>query len=202
MSSESIRVLLVEDNLGEARLLLQCKLLILKRQLEALLKGLGSAVETARILSELIEAVNQDTQPEASAPSRQLDPSTLRHGLVQTFEPSPGRLAPARPFEIELDEERVGEEKAGRSPAPDQVRLAAYRIAEEALTSMFERAKPSQVTVRLDRHREGRLRLTLRDHDQGFDVEGAPLGPAIATTQDYAGGGFASGCFPRLATVR
>jgi len=105
-------------------------------------------------------------------------------------------------LEIELHEERLRAERAGRSPAPEQVRLAAYRIAEQALASVFDQAKPSQVIVRLDRHREGRLRLSVRDGGRGFDPEGAPPGPGIHTTPDGTGGGSASGFFSRLATVR
>ena len=59
---------------------------------------------------------------------------------------------------------------------PEQVGLAAYRIAEEALTNVVEHAKASKVTVRLDSSREGWLRLTVRDDGQGFDVESPPTG--------------------------
>ena len=51
---------------------------------------------------------------------------------------------------IELDEELVKQEQADRNFIPEQVALAAYRIAEEALTNVVEHAKASKVTVRLD----------------------------------------------------
>ncbi len=69
---------------------------------------------------------------------------------------------------------------------PEQVGLAAYRIAEEALTNVVKHAKASKVTVRLDSSREGWLRLTVRDDGQGFDVESPPHGLGMGTMQDYA----------------
>jgi signal transduction histidine kinase len=165
---------------------LQYKLLNLRSRLEDLLKGAGSAGEAAPIMSELIETLNQDIQPQVSALSRQLYPPTLSHGLVQTFQSFPYQMAPALAFDIELDEELAREEKAGGSPAPEQVRLAVYRIAEEALTNVVKHSKASKVTLRLERDREGWLRLSVRDDGQGFDLGSAPRGLGIATMEDYA----------------
>ena len=96
-------------------------------------------------------------------------------------------------IELDLPKDNLG--NAGRKPAPEQVRLAAYRIAEQALASLFDQARPSQVTVRLDRHRQGRLRLGVLGGARGFDPEGAPPGPGIATTPNRTGAGSASGFF-------
>jgi signal transduction histidine kinase len=67
------------------------------------------------------------------------------------------------------------------------VGLAVYRIAEEALTNVVKHAKAGKVIVRLDQHRVGWLRLTVRDDGQGFDAESVPHGLGMATMQDYAG---------------
>jgi signal transduction histidine kinase len=89
-------------------------------------------------------------------------------------------------LELELDEELVREETADRNPVPEQVGLTVYRIAEEALANVLKHAKASKVTVRLDRPREGWVRLTVRDDGQGFDPATAPRGLGLATMQDYA----------------
>jgi len=165
----------------------QEKLLILKGHLQELLKGISSAAETARLLSEVIDGLNQVIERQVGALSRQLYPSTLSRGLVPTFQSFPDQFGAALAFEIELDEKLVREEKAGRNPVPEQVGLAVYRIAEEALTNVVKHAKASKVTVRLDPPREGWLRLTVRDDGQGFDVESTPRGLGMPTMQDYAG---------------
>jgi signal transduction histidine kinase len=166
---------------------LQEKLLILKGRLQELLKGNSSAVEGARVVSEVIDGLSQVIEPKVSALGRQLYPSTLSHGLVPAFQSFAGQFGAALALEIELDEELVREEKAGCSPVPEQAGLAVYRIAEEALANAVRHAKAGKATVRLKRSREGRLRLTVRDDGQGFDVEEAPLGLGMATMQDYAG---------------
>ena len=118
--------------------------------------------------------------------SRQLYPSTLSLGLVPTFQSFPDQFGAGLAFEIELDEELVREEMAGRNPVPEPVKLAVYRIAEEALTNVVKHATARKVTVRLDPPRAGWLRLTVRDNGRGFDVESVPRGLGIATMQDYA----------------
>jgi signal transduction histidine kinase len=165
----------------------QEKLLILKGHLQELLKGISSASETARLLSEVIDGLNQVIERQVGALSRQLYPSTLSHGLVPTFQSFGDQFEAALAIEIELDEELMRQEKADRNPVPEQVGLAVYRIAEEALTNVVKHAKASKVTVRLDPPREGWLRLTVRDDGQGFDVESTPRGLGMGTMQDYAG---------------
>ena len=80
----------------------------------------------------------------------------------------------------------MGREPADRSSVPDQVGLAVYRIAEEALTNAVKHAQASQVTVRLDPPQTGWLRLTVRDNGLGFDVASALRGLGMAAMQDYA----------------
>jgi signal transduction histidine kinase len=164
----------------------QEKLLILKGHLQELLTGTSSALETTRLLSEVIDGLNQVIERQVGVLSRQLYPSTLSHGLVPTFQSFGDQFEAALAIEIELDEELMRREKADRNLVPEQVELAVYRIAEEALTNVVKHAKANKVTVRLDPPREGWLRLTVRDDGQGFDVESAPRGLGMATMQDYA----------------
>jgi signal transduction histidine kinase len=88
---------------------------------------------------------------------------------------------------MELDEELMKQENADRSPLPEHVGLAMYRIAEEALTNAITHAKAGKVIMRLDGRRAGWLRLTVRDDGRGFDAASAPHGLGMATKQDYAG---------------
>jgi signal transduction histidine kinase len=163
----------------------QERLLILESHLQEILKKTSSAPETTRLLSEVIDAMNQVIEQELRVLSRRLYPSTLSHGLVPTFLTFAARFTnPA--VEVDMDEELVGREKADRNWIPEQVKLALYRIAEEALTNATEHAKASKVNLRLDMSREGWLRLTVRDDGRGFDAENAPGGLGVGTMQDYA----------------
>ena len=164
----------------------QERLLILKCHLQQLLKGTSSAPETTRLLSESIDGLNQVIEQQIGVLSRQLYPSTLSQGLVPTFLSFGDQVKAGPAVEVKLDEELVRREKADRNSVPEPVKLAAYRIAEEALANAVKHAKAGKVSVGLDVSREGWLRLEVRDDGQGFDAESAPRGPGMATMQDYA----------------
>ena len=164
----------------------QEKLLILKGHLQQLLKGTSSAAETTKLLSEVVDGLNQVIEQQVGVLSRQLYPLTLSQGLVPTFLSLGDQFKAGPAVEVELDEELVRREKAGRDSVPEQVKLAVYRIAEEALTNVVKYAKAGKATVRLDASREGWLRLAVRDDGQGFDAKGSPGGLGMATMQDYA----------------
>lgn len=164
----------------------ECRLLELKGQLEQLAKGNGAAAERTRLLSSVIDGLSSEIEQHVSVLSRQLYPTTLQDGLAAAFESFRDPFEEALTVVIELDEELSRHDQADRDFIPDQVRLAAYRIAEEALTNVVEHAKAGKVTVRLEVSRYCWLRLTVRDDGQGFDVEGPFDGLGIGTMQDYA----------------
>ena len=78
------------------------------------------------------------------------------------------------------------QEQADPELVPGAVGLAAYRIAEEALTNVVKHAKANKVTVRLDSSPERWLRLTVRDDGHGFERQAPPDGLGMGTMQDYA----------------
>ena len=89
-------------------------------------------------------------------------------------------------IEMDLDEELVRKERADRNLIPEQAKLAAYRIAEEALTNMVKHANASKISVRLETPFGGWFRLTVQDDGQGFAVEESSEGMGIVGIRDYA----------------
>jgi signal transduction histidine kinase len=164
----------------------QEKLLILKGNLQELLKGTSSASETNRILNEVIVGLSQVIERQVGVLVRQLYPPALSDGLVPAFLSFRDQFKSEPAVEIEMDEELMRLEKTDRNTVAEPVKLAVYRIAEEALTNVVTHAKAGRVTVRLDTSREGWLRLTVRDDGQGFDAKSAPGGLGVATMHDYA----------------
>jgi two-component system NarL family sensor kinase len=141
------------------------------------MKGASSASR------EAIDGLNQAIERQVGVLSRQLYPATLSQGLVPAFLSFADRF-PA--IDLALDEELARREKADPNAVPELVKLAVYRIAEEALTNAAEHARAGHATVRLDTSRAGWLRLTVRDDGQGIHAESAPAGLGVATMQDYA----------------
>jgi signal transduction histidine kinase len=164
----------------------QEKLSILKGRLQELLKGTTSASETTRLLSEAIDGLNQVIEQQVVVLSRQLYPATLGQGLVPAFLSFADRFRAGPVVEVDLDEELMRREKADPNWVPEQVKLAVYRIAEEALSNAVQHAGAGHVTVRLGTSREGWLRLKVRGDGQALDAESAAAGLGVATMQDYA----------------
>ena len=158
----------------------------LKTRLQDLLKGMGFESEAAGVLSDVIDGLNQVIVQQVGALSQQLYPSILIQGLVSTFRSFCDQFKAVLTVEIDLGEEFMRKENADPHFIPEQVELALYRIAVEALTNVVNHAKASRVTVGLDLPREGWIRLTVRDDGHGFDVDRAPRGLGMATMRDYA----------------
>ena len=161
-------------------------LLVLKGRLQELLKGTRSAAETTRLLSEAIDGLSQVIEPQVAVLSRQLYPATLSQGLLAAFLSLADRFEAGPAVEVELDEALTRRETADPNWVPEPVKLAVYRIAEEALANAIKRAEAGKVTLRLDASREGWLRLTVRDDGQALEAQGAPDGVGVATMQDHA----------------
>ena len=164
----------------------QVQLLILKGRLQELLNGTCSESETTLLLSEAIDGLNQVIEQQVGVLSRQLYPATLSQGLVPAFLSFADRYSAGPVVEVELDEDLVRREEAGPNWVPEQVKLAVYRIAEQALTNAVQHARAGHATVRLGMSREGWLHLTVRDDGQGFDAQSAPRGQGLAAMRDYA----------------
>ena len=135
--------------------------------------------------------------------SGHLYPSTLSNGLIPAFLSFADHPAEGPAVSVEFDDELIRREKADGSPVSDQVKLALYRIAEEALTNATRHADAGNVIVRLDASREGWLQLTVRDDGRGIEAESASAGLGVGTMQDYAdnaGGRCVVQCAPDAGT--
>jgi len=87
---------------------------------------------------------------------------------------------------MEVDEELTHQERSNPQLIAEQTRLAAYRVAEEALTNVVKHTKAGKVVIRLRQPSKEWLCLTLRDNAQGFDMPSASGGRGIMMMQDYA----------------
>jgi len=76
----------------------------------------------------------------------------------------------------------------GESALPDDVRVALYRIAQEALNNVTKHAEASQVIVELEMEPE-QVVLDIKDDGRGFDPEAVPqLGFGVRNMADRAKG--------------
>jgi len=163
----------------------QNKLIILMHRLADLERSSLSeqmAAEVADLRQKLEEVVEDHIRPI----SHRLFPSILRRGLVPALQSLVDQFETVQPIDMELSEELKRQERINPRFITEGVRLAAYRIAEEALVNATKHAKAKRVTVKLGPSSEGWLGLTVRDEGRGFDMESASAGLGILMMQDYA----------------
>jgi PAS domain S-box-containing protein len=190
----------VYDELGRIdRVVVTTEDVTLRRQAEAQLEEAAASAERERIARELHDAVTQ-TLFSVAAISEALprvwerDPEEARHGLEELRLLTQGALAEMRTMLLELRpaallEHELGvllhqladammgrtrmpvtTEVAGECALPADVRIALYRIAQEALNNISKHARATQ--ARLSLHCEpGQARLRVSDDGLGFDRE-------------------------------
>ena len=152
------------------------------KQLEAAAEPEGVASELADLREKFEELLEQEIRSIV----HQLYPYILRRGFVPALQSLGDQIESVIPIELDLDQELVRKERADRGLIPEQAKLAAYRIAEEALTNVVKHANASKVSVRLETPFGGWFRLTVRDDGQGFALEESSEGMGIVGMRDYA----------------
>jgi len=152
------------------------------KQLEATAEPKGVALE----LTDLREKFEELLEQEIRSIVHQLYPYILRRGFVPALQSLGDQIESVISIEMDLDQELARKERADRSLIPEQAKLAAYRIAEEALTNVVKHANASKVSVRLETPFGGWFRLTVQDDGQAFAVEESLEGMGIVGMRDYA----------------
>ena len=169
------------------------------KQLEATAEPKGVALELADLREKFEELLEQEIRSIV----HQLYPYILRRGFVPALQSLGDQIESVISIEMDLDQELVRKERADRSLIPEQAKLAAYRIAEEALTNVVKHANASKVSVRLETPSGGWFRLTVRDDGQGFALDESSEGMGIVGMRDYAeavGGECVIQCAPGKGT--
>ena len=89
-------------------------------------------------------------------------------------------------IKTELSEPLERKERGNPRFVPEQVRLAIYRIAQEALINAVKHSKASHVTLRLGLLYPGWLRLKVQDDGRGWNLKKSDPGQGMLMMQDYA----------------
>ena len=167
------------------------------------LEATAEPEEVAAELADLREKFENLLEQEIRSIVHQLYPYILRRGFVPALQSLGDQIESVIPIEMDLDQDLVRRERADRGLIPEQAKLAAYRIAEEALTNVVKHANASKVSVRLETPSGGWFRLTVRDDGQGFALDESSEGMGIVGMRDYAeavGGECVIRCAPGKGT--
>ncbi len=119
--------------------------------------------------------------------SRQLYPSILRQGIVPAVQSLTDRIESMVPVRIDIDDELAHQERNDRRMLPEPVRLAIYRITEEALTNIMKHSNAKAVEIDLTFENDQKdLRVMVRDDGVGFDLDSAGETVGLVGMEDYA----------------
>ena len=178
---ESLRKEIAEQLHGTV----QNRLIVLSHRLGEL-EQLTSAKKLSAELRELRDRLRELIDGSIYSISHRLYPSILRQGLIPAIQFLADQFETYLKIKTEFNKELKEQEKANRKLISENLRLAAYRITEEALTNVVKHAKANTVTIMLDKSPEAGLRLTILDDGQGFDAVNIPYGLGISIMRDYA----------------
>lgn len=163
----------------------QNRLIVLVERLKQFVLD-APAGELATGLQNLVEEIGEPLQKDLRSITHQLYPSILRLGVIPCLQTLCDFNEHALTIDLDLDEELARQEREDRSLIQDQVKLSAYRIAEEALTNVIKHANANKAVLELGFGQRGQLKLTVRDDGHGFDPETTSGGLGMMAMSDYA----------------
>ena len=163
----------------------QNKLIVILHRIQELQQAARNK-KIALSLTEIHQKLKDLLEIEIRDISHRLYPSILRQGLVPALYSLRDQFETSLALELNLDEEFEQHERENNKFLPEGLRLATYRIAEEALTNVTKHANASKVIMELYLSSDGCLSLTVRDNGQGFDLEKVPHRHGLMMMQDYA----------------
>ncbi|MBM3933457.1 MAG: HAMP domain-containing protein [SAR202 cluster bacterium] len=163
----------------------QNRLILLMHRLSELGQA-GSREDVDAGLRELKSSLSDVIENEVREVSRQLYPSILRRGLTPALLSLADHAQLAIAVDVEIDPVIKQRERQDSSYIPEKVRLAAFRIAEEALSNTIKHAEAKQVWLGLALAPDDVLVLTIRDDGKGFQPGAGDSGAGMGIMNDYA----------------
>jgi signal transduction histidine kinase len=157
----------------------QMRLLVAWHKLGDLEEQLGSD-HHRQLLADLRSELDHIREHDVRAASHALHPSVINLGLSSAVFSLADELASQLDVRLEVAPElEVYERETGLEP---ELRLAAYRVIEEAISNSLKHGQARKVIVRLELANTD-LRLSIHDDGNGFEVGAIKPGLGFATIE-------------------
>jgi CheY-like chemotaxis protein len=158
----------------------QNRLLLAWYRLEECREVMADQPARARsLLEEASQQLDQVREHDVRQASHLLHPSIIQVGLVPAVERLAEDFLPQFRVELAVDGALAQLDDPEQNRLPEPVRLAAYRVLEEALGNAARHARASRVDVALG-VRDEQLAIRVRDDGQGFDPRGVRVGLGLS----------------------
>ena len=152
-------------------------------ELEAKARSKRMTKELADVRQRLEELQNEHIR----SISHRLFPSILRLGITTGLESLIDEYSAKLPVDLRVSKKLRDREQANRKLIPDNVKLALYRIAEEALTNISKHTPAANnIVVKLSLSDSRILRLKVRDDGPGSNTTSPSTGIGLLLISDYA----------------
>lgn len=115
--------------------------------------------------------------------SYRLHPSFIRDGLTPALHTLIERFEGEVSVALVIDPALAAWDTPLRNRLPEALRLAAFRIIEEALGNVVRHAQAGAVRITLGMDGQAALLLTVKDDGQGFAVDGVRPGLGLASIE-------------------
>lgn len=170
----------------------QSHLLVAWHRLGQAVQLLDQDLDAARaLINQVREDIDRIREHEVREASHALHPSIINVGLLPAVRSLRDRFAAHIAIVLDVDPVLEARDASLDDPLPPLLRLAAYRIIEEALTNAYRHGAASQVQIRLRLSEDDRLQITVRDNGRGCDPAHIQAGiglSSIAGHVDLFGG--------------
>jgi PAS domain S-box-containing protein len=181
-AQESLR----KDMASQLHGTVQSQLILLEHKIAELEAGARSkriTRELAGVRQKLEELRNKHIR----SISYRLFPSILRLGIATGLESLIDEYSAKLPVNLRVSRKLRDIEQGNRKFVPDNVKLALYRIAEEALTNISKHTPATNnIMVNLSLSDSRMLRLTVTDHGPGSNTASPSPGIGLPLISDYA----------------
>ena len=147
---------------------LQTRLLWMESRLQTVFQALPKESPHHPVLAEVSQTLAHIRQHEVRRLSHRLHPAIIAIGLVPALK-TLARDFPTMAVTIDSDAEFCALERQDRRKPEPSIRLACYRIIEEALQNAHRHGKATQTEIRIQVLDHRILSCTVRDDGQGFD---------------------------------
>ncbi|MBV9119353.1 MAG: hypothetical protein JOZ39_01500, partial [Chloroflexi bacterium] len=146
--------------------------------------------DAARELSDIRAALDRIREEDVRQASHLLHPSVIRVGLVPAIDYLAAGLSDVLRIDVKADRALRALDRIGEDGLPDELRLVAYRVVEEALNNVAKHSAAGGVAITLD-VTDGSLHMAVADDGHGFDPAmvrpGLGFGSIAGRVEHYGG---------------
>jgi signal transduction histidine kinase len=160
--------------------------------------------EALDLLTQVSHELDDIREQDVRQASYLLHPSFIREGLVPAVYTLAERFEGQLAVTVEVDPALTAWDTLIRNRLPEALRLAAFRIIEEALGNVVKHAQATTAHISLGLEGHADLHLTVADNGRGFDMDHVRPGLGLASLDSrvrQAGGSWQITSLPGKGTT-